>query len=131
MAKDFVKVITVMICINILLFVGGVRVIEDNDVFMNRFIDTNTYRNSSQVITSNQLENSVNQPLVASGTGVLDFIDSIGAVTSFISFLINIIFTPLGLFMGGGLPAELTLIVGIPMLGLLVLGVAYFIRSGA
>ena len=131
MVQSFAKVILVIVCINLLLFVGGVRVIDDNDAFMNKFINVTTYQENEILQESNQLSESIDQPLVRSGTGILEFIDSIGAVTSFITFLLNLIFTPLGLFTGAGLPPIVGLLIGVPLIVILSIGMAYFIRSGS
>lgn len=130
MVSSFGRTLMVIICINLLLFVGGVRVIDDNDAFIGRFIDVSSYQDDNILVVDDELASTVNQPLARSGSGILQFIDSIGAVTSFISFLVNILFTPLGLFMGAGLPPVVGLMVGVPLITLLVIGIAYFIRSG-
>ena len=130
MAKEFTKIIIVLLCVNVLLFVGGVRVIDDNDAFINMFISTDDYNTRGVLNVSSNLTGIVSQPLQRSGTGILEFIDSIGAVLSVITFLLNIIFTPFGLFMGAGLPPMLGLIIGVPMVALMVIGLAYFMRSG-
>lgn len=131
MATSFTRIILVLLSINVLLFIGGVRVIDDNDAFMNMFIDTGDYNERGVLNVSSDLTSSVDQPLQRSGTGILEFIDSIGAVLSVITFVLNLIFTPFGLFMGAGLPPMVGLIVGVPMVALMVLGLAYFMRSGS
>ena len=98
---------------------------------MNKFINVTTYQENEILQESNQLSESIDQPLVRSGTGILEFIDSIGAVTSFITFLLNLIFTPLGLFTGAGLPPIVGLLIGVPLIVILSIGMAYFIRSGS
>ena len=130
MAKEFTKIIIVLLCINVLLFLGGVRVIDDNDAFLNKFFNTDSYLDDGVLVVSEDLSGSVDQPLQRSGTGILEFIDSIGAVLSVITFLLNIVFTPFGLFMGAGLPPMLGLIIGVPMIALMTIGLAYFMRSG-
>jgi len=130
MVSSFTRTIMVLICINLLLFVSGVRVIDDNDAFIGRFISVDKYQDDNVLEVNSDFRGTVDKPLQRSGGGLLQFIDAIGAVTSFITFLINIVFTPLGLFMGMGLPPVVGLLIGVPLLALLVIGLAYFIRSG-
>jgi len=129
---DFTKILIVVLSINLLLFVGGVRVVEsDTTDFLDRFVDTDAYTNSSVVVISDTLIDAVP---VSYETKVVDnqlsFIDVVGAVASFLIFLVNIIFTPVGLLMGTGLPKEVGILVGIPLMFGLIMGFIYMVRSG-
>lgn len=125
------SIIILLVCINILLYIGGVRVIDDdNNAFMERFINT---EKEEQIELQQNFKGTLPTTFEESGgdSAILTFIDAVGAVTSFIVFLVNIVFTPIGLFLGAGLPVEVGLIVGLPLIVLGVIGIASFIRSGA
>ena len=129
---DFTKVLIIVLSINLLLFVGGVRVVEsDTTNFLNRFVDTDAYTNSSLVVVGTDLQEAVP---VTYETKVVDnqlsFIDVVGAVAGFLIFLVNILFTPVGLIMGTGLPPEVGMLFGIPLMFGLVMGFIYMVRSG-
>ena len=120
--------IIMILCLNIVLFVGGVRVIEDTNT-LNRFIDVNSYSNNDTISVSDSFKGSVPTSYESTGeTSGLNFIDSIRAVTGFLSFMVNIIFTPIGLF--ASLPPIAGLIIGLPLLVAGVVSLIYFIRSG-
>ena len=132
MATGLTKAVIVLVCINILLYSGGFRVMapisDDNTKAVNQFVYQNATTGNWKVQSdfSSKLP-SGNSPIVASITG---FIDGLGTIGSAIIFLINIVFTPLALFTSMGLPADAVLILGLPLMIMLFLGVAYFIRSG-
>lgn len=137
------KVLMIMICINVLLYIGGVRVIDDsgsvncnsNDVVCNTMSGLIVDNNQGVSINNNPdgIGQSIDTDFKASSSsnGDNSFIDNLGAVKDFINFFVNIIFTPLGLLTGAGMPSEVVIILGIPLLSIMVLGLAYFIRSGA
>ena len=133
MVSPLTKGIIILLCINLFLFFGaGIRLVDDGgNGFMDRFIDTDVYDSSGQVVlTEDGIKSTVNDDFQKSGTELLSFIDTLGAIKSFITFLVNIIFTPIGLFTAAAIPASVGLIVGVPFITLLIMGVAYFIRSG-
>jgi len=122
-----------ILSINLLLYLGGVRVInEDSNNFLNRFVDIDQYDANGVVVIQDQFKNTVPTSYGESGdtTSILSFIDTLGAVGDFATFIVNIVFTPIGLFMGAGLPAEAGLLLGLPLIMGLVFGIIYFIRSG-
>jgi len=122
------KAIIIIACINIVLFAGGVRVIEDNGA-LNSFIDTDQYSQNNTVKVSEQFKGSVPENFQNTGeTDGLSFIDTLQTVSGFLVFMVNIIFTPIGLF--ATLPAIAGLMVGLPILIATVISLLYFIRSG-
>lgn len=131
MAKANIFIIIMLILsLNLILFAGGVRVIGDEgDNFLNEYIDTDSYDSSNTVIVQEDLKDTLPTTFQESGSGgIFSFIDTLGAVKKFIKFVINIIFTPIGLFVE--LPATITLLVGVPLLIAGILSVVFFIRSG-
>lgn len=132
MVTSFTKILVIYFCINALLFTGGVRVIGGDSLdILNDFINVNQ-TGSGQVVVSSNLVGTLPESLEESGTvsQTLQFVDSIGAIKKFVGFIVNIVFTPLGLFAGAGVPNNIVLIAGVPLMMLLWVGVAYFIRSG-
>lgn len=130
MATGFVKALIILMSINILLYVGGVRVVgSDNTNFISQFVNEDVL-DSGSIVVNNSLRSTLPTSFEKSGSGFFEFIDSINAIKNFIFFIVNIVFTPLGLFVSAGLPINLVLIIGLPILLLLIMGVAYFIRSG-
>lgn len=131
MANGLTKVFLVYLSINLLLYVGGVRVVgDDNSDFVSQFINETSY-NEGAIDLSDGLTDTMPTTLEQSGTNFLDFIDALGAVKRFVFFVVNIVFTPLGLFVSAGMPQAVTLLVGMPLMVSLMLGIAYFIRSGS
>jgi len=131
MAAPLVKVFTVLLSINIILFLGGVRVIGDDNVdFINNFINVEESVNGS-VVPSSTIEESLPDSFTQGGSSLLQFIDSLGAIQNMVFFVINIVFTPLGLFTSAGIPSAITMIIGIPLMTMMFFGIIYFIRSGA
>jgi len=129
---EFTKILMIVLSINLLLFIGGVRVVNsDTTDFLNRFVDTDKYTDEGLVVLSDDLVNAV--PTNYDNTQVgdaLSFIDTVGVIASFLIFLVNILFTPIGLLMGTGLPAEVGVLIGIPLTVGLILGFIYLLRSG-
>lgn len=122
------KAIILIACLNLVLFVGGVRVIEDNSV-LNSFVNVDQYSENNTVEVSDEFKNSVPTNFEKTGeTEGLSFIDTLQAVTGFLIFIVNIIFTPIGLF--ATLPPIVGLMVGTPILVASVIALLYFIRSG-
>lgn len=131
MATTLIKALMFLLSINLLLYVGGIRVIgNDNTDFVNQFINTSSLEDSGTVNVPADLQDTLPRTLEESGSGLLDFIDALGAVKKFIYFIVNIIFTPLGLFTAAGMPQAIVLLVGMPLMFAAILGGAYFLRSG-
>ena len=123
------KVMIIFLCINILLFLGGVRVIDTNEDFMNTFLGSNGQNNS---ISGSEFYNTTEGLKTTSsqgiGTTITNFVDALNAVKAFIVLLVNLLLTPIGLF--ATMPQTVGLVIGIPMTVIGILGLIYFIRSG-
>lgn len=132
MAADLTKALQIYIAICLLLYVGGVRVIGgDNFDIVDNFIEANA-TDDGHVVVNADFVDSLPTTFEKSGSSqVLDFIDSLGTLGQLIGFIINIVFTPLALFTSAGMPTDIVLLVGIPIMISLFLGIAYFIRSGS
>lgn len=121
----------IYVSISIFLFVGGVRVVQtDTSSFLGNFIDMNSYDNGTIAASSN-FENTVPTSYSKSGSGsLLSFIDAVGAVKNFLIFMVNILFAPIGVFIGSGIPQIVAIFIAVPLLVGGVLAFIYFIRSG-
>lgn len=121
------KALILIACLNIVLFVGGVRVVENTA--LDSFINLDSYSDNSTVNIDDEFKNSVPSNFENTGeTSGLSFIDTLQAVTGFIIFMVNIVFTPIGLF--ATLPSVVGLFFGVPLLIGSVIALIYFIRSG-
>lgn len=129
MATTFTKIFLIYICLNIVLFAGGTRVIPDTNAVLDKFIDTDSYAEGG-IQKASTLDSTLPSAFTSTGSNVLDFIDSLGAVGQFAIFLINIVFTPLGVFTAAGMPVSITLFFGVPIMLTLFIGIGYFVRSG-
>lgn len=131
MAQPLFKLVILLVAINTLLYIGGVRVIGGDDSnFLNNFIVENKTVDG-QVIVNPDLIETLPTSFERSGSDVLNFIDTLAAIGKFVVFVVNIVFTPLGLFVAAGMPVAITLMVGMPLMIGMLLAVAYFIRSGS
>lgn len=132
-SPNLAGLIITMLCINILLLVSGVTVIDNqsSNSFMNSFIDIDTYDNNGTVVLTDGFKDTAPSNYEGSSDtgGVLAFgIDAIKAVKNFLIFVVNIVFTPLGLFLA--LPSIFGLIIGLPLVVMMVFGLVAFVRSG-
>ena len=125
-------IIMFYLCISMFLYVGGVRVVEnDSKDFLGNFIDVNKYSEGGTLEASKEFSDSVPKSFDESRSGsLLSFIDVIGAIKNFLIFVVNIIFSPLGLFIGSGIPQIVALFIGVPLFVSGILAFIYFIRSG-
>ncbi len=132
MASALLKGFLLLMSINILLFVGGVRVVgDDSSQLLSNFVDLDKLEAQGTVAVNDGLTNVLPQSVDEAGSNALDFVDQLRAVSRFINLIVNLTFTPLGLFIGIGLPTELVLIFGLPILVVIFFGVAFFIRGGS
>lgn len=130
MAQPLFKLVILLVAINTLLYIGGVRIIgDDSSNLLDNFIEINK-TGDGQAVVSPDLIDKLPTTFKQSASGISDFVDSIGAVGKFIAFIVNIVFTPLGLFTSAGMPLNIVLLIGLPLMVGLFLAVAYFIRSG-
>ena len=128
-------IVMIILCINIFLFISGVRVVDDTSHdFIGMFVDAPA---GDQMFSTNvtmgmgsDLNESIPTTLQESGgsSGVLTFIDAIKIIWAFILLLVNIVLTPIGLFVS--LPAGIGLIFGVPLLVGGLIAIVSFIRSG-
>lgn len=126
------SIVLIYLCMNLLLFVAGVRVIDNND-FLERFIDIDSYSDGNLNLSSSLIDSvPTNYDETRGGlvSNTLQFIDVIGAIRDFLIFLVNILFTPIGLFIGSGIPSIITLLVGVPLVIGGVIAFILLIRSG-
>ena len=125
------KWIIIILAINIVLFVGGVRVINDaNYNFMGYFVDTAQLDATNQTTLNQSFKDTLPTTYTESGGGGLfSFVDALKSILSFAIFLVNIVFTPFGIFLGAGLPWQIGIMVGLPLIVAGVVTIALFIRG--
>ena len=125
-------IIMFYLCISMFLYVGGVRVVQnDAQEFLGTFIDVDKYSTNNQLVATEGFESSIPTQYQESGSGgLLSFIDVLGSIKSFLIFIVNILFSPLGLFIGSGIPSTVALFIGVPLFISGVLAFIYFVRSG-
>lgn len=125
------KVVMLYLGISLLFYATGFKVIENED-FLERFLDIDP--STGNVLgASNQLENTLPTSFEDSGLNLPGFnlIDSIGAIVSFLSFIINIVFAPLGMFISASFHPLITIMIGLPLTINGIIAIMSFIRSGA
>jgi hypothetical protein len=134
MAGLFFKVMMIYLCIGVVLFAAssatnGARVIGENDnsVFVTHFIKDN---GGGSITYSQNLSNVIPTTFQSTGGGLLNLIDSLGAIGNFVFFLVNMLFWPLGMMASLGLSREIVLFFGVPLMFAGLMGFAYFVRSG-
>lgn len=126
------KVLIMVVTINIMLYLGGFALF-DNDIF-DQVADVN--EGTGQVIGfGGELSDSVPSDAQASTGLVSDvtgfsFFDALNIVWSFILFMLNIIFAPIGLLVGTGMPLAVQLMLGIPVAMAYIFGIIVLIRGG-
>jgi len=129
------KIVLLVICINIVLYGFGIRVIGNNQILEN-FV--NIEEENGEIKVDGVSNNIINKTPTQSdgfisGT-VTDFvnyaIDPIKAIWGFITFIINIMFAVVGIFTSvAGMPNIIGLFLGVPLLVLYVYGFIYIIRG--
>lgn len=126
---NLVGLVITVLCINILLLLSGVQLIEND--FMNKFIDVDAYLEEDNLVLQDDFKGTApdNYEGTSTSGGVLAFgIDALRAIKNFLIFIVNIVFTPLALF--GSLPAIFGVIIGLPLVVFLVFALVTFVRSG-
>ncbi len=133
MASALFNAIIVLLCVNIVLFITGVRVIDtgSTDNFLGQFV-TNTGSLVNETLqTSTSFDETIPDSFVKTGTGTsfFSFIDPIGAIIRAAIFMVNITLTPLGLFGDFGFPNVMQWMIALPLLVIGFLGFLFFVRG--
>lgn len=131
MKANIFVIVMIYLSISMFMYIGGIRVVqEESGGFLGNFIDIDSYHEGN-IAPSDQLKDVVPKSYRESGGGgLLSFIDVLGAIKDFLIFMVNIIFAPIGLFVGSGIPPIAALFIAIPLLVGGVLAFISFIRSG-
>lgn len=111
----------------ILTLMGGSSASGLDNELAGYFINQSTGQLSSDLTDS--LPN-VNEE-TGSDSGILAFIDSVRAVRSFIIFISTVGLAIPMVLLDLNIPPLINVLVGIPLTFLLLLGIAYFVRSGS
>ncbi len=130
MARAFFTLVIMLLSINIILFLGGVRVLDDGSEsnFLPQFVDVT---GNETLKTSSDFDEVIPNSFQKTGTGTsfFSFIDPIASIIKALTFIINITLTPLGLLGDIGLPQTLQWIIGVPMMVMGLLGLMFFLRG--
>ncbi|HUC78984.1 MAG TPA: hypothetical protein VMQ58_01960 [Candidatus Saccharimonadales bacterium] len=132
------RTVMIYVCICVLLYMGGVRVSGNGnmpsnpsvDFTINNLVDTSNI-SSGQLGNGLGIQTSVDKNLQKTTGGLFNFVDALQSISGFVIFIFNIVFAPIGLFTATGMPWQISMIIGVPLMVMLWLGFAYFIRSGA
>lgn len=124
------KIVIIMICMNTLLYLNGVRVIDTTPDYMEQFIEINGTQGNITLKGSlqNATESMGDLADSGGGAGIFTFIDPVRSILDVVKLFVNLTLTPFGLFRG--MPYQIGLLIGLPLLLISILGVAYFLRSG-
>ncbi len=129
------KIVIVVLCMNVLLYYTGVRLLDTTEDYMSDLVVTGGNQSNLTLASHNGSLLDATEDMSQLGKsgggfieGVVNFIDTLGAVGDFVRFIVNITLTPFGLLRG--LPPPFPLMIGLPLFVIGVLSVAYFIRSG-
>lgn len=134
---DLTKILLLVLCINLMLYVGGVRTFDGDIVSFTlktsgSIEDGNfTVHNLRENITGMIPETPETAEAQTGDTGGWNLIDGLYMGWSIILFILNILTAPLGIFLSvPELPPVITLLFGLPVAVLFIIAGVYFIRSG-
>ena len=129
------KIILLIVCINVMLYIGGFELVNiGGSNMINHWVSTDEGGNI-QNLSSNVEDYS---PRTSKGfiSGAISsivnyFVDPIMMVSNFLNFIINITFSPIALFLNvPNMPITVSYMIGLPLLVLYLLGLIWFARSG-
>lgn len=134
---DLTKILLLVLCINIMLYVGGVRTFDGDIVSYTLKTsgslenDTFAVHNLRENITGMIPENFETSDAQTGDTGGWNLIDGLYMGWSIVAFVLNILTAPLGIFLSvPELPPVIVLLFGLPIAVLFIIAGIYFIRSG-
>jgi hypothetical protein len=126
------KILLIMVTMNLFLYLAGVQLF-DNDIF-DRFVDVSD--NGDRVDGYSTFgDNLPNDPQgsvggIGADNDSFSFFDALGLIIDVVKFLMNIVFAPVAVFVGTGMPFILQLLVGVPLGILYIFGLIVLIRGG-
>jgi len=134
---DLTKILLLVLCINIMLYVGGVRTFEGDLI-------SYTLKTSGSLEDDNFTVHELNDEMTGiiptnpetaeaktGDSGGFNLIDGLYMGWSIIAFILNILTAPLGIFLSvPNLPPIIILVFGLPIAVLFIVSGIYFIRSG-
>lgn len=130
-SSSLYTVIMIYLAISTFLYLGGVRAVEeDTSSFLGNFIDIDAYASDAVLRVSGEFSETIPTTYTESGADTgLNFIDVITAVQDFLIFIASIVLSPLGLFIGSGIPPLIAMLLALPLLVGGVFGLIYLIRG--
>lgn len=120
------KILVLILTINMILYLGGMRVFQND--FLNNFVDIN----GETITPSESFINATPSSPYTGGTltptdGSFSFIDALALAWDIIKLLLNLSFAPIALFYG--MPLVLILLLGVPLSIVYVFSLVMIIRG--
>ena len=131
------SIVLFILCISIVLHIAGYTAIPYTPTdagFLENFIDLGDESNPQSIQMSNNMTDTLDAITNPSGgvieTTLMAAINVIKMLKEFLKLLVNIAVAPLVLFVGiRGIPFNVALMLGLPILVAYFLAIAYFIRG--
>lgn len=126
------KILLLMVTINGLLYLSGAALF-DNDIFDQlASLDESGDNLAGYSSFGDQLpgDEEGTAGSFTTGTGGFSFFDALGMVLGVLLFLLNLVFAPIAIFVGTGMPLLLQIGIGLPVGILYVFGIIVLIRGG-
>ncbi len=129
-----VKAILLVIIIDIMFLIGGVSNIGGD--LVNSMFNINVDDDSNYYVSG--VTGELNESIPTGGSGgsfetgsnVLNFIDGLKTITSFLfGFMISIVLAPINIITGLGVSGIISLMIGIPLTIVYILGIVLIIRG--
>ena len=107
------KILVIILTINVMLYLGGMRAFEND--FLSRFVDID---GDTVTVEGTEFGESIPESPYTGGSlnpsgGSFSFIDSLAIAWDIIKLLLNLIVAPIALFVG--MPLIVILLLGVPL----------------
>lgn len=125
---DGSKIVLILLCINIMFYIGGFHLIEGD--LLSNFINTDTLSTTPELnegLTST-IQKDVRKGIIADITQT--FFDGLGLVYQLLLLFVNLASAPLVMFIGTGLHPTIALMIGVPLAVAEFIAIGVLIRGG-
>lgn len=125
-------IILLMLCINIMLYLGGFTLVDiGGSNMLEQFVEFDAEGNPIGVGEVQEKLPQKEEGLISGFLNVVtNAIDPILMIGKFFAFLINISFAPIAIFFIPDMPIIVIFALGIPLMAMYALGLVWFIRGG-
>jgi len=125
------NIMIMSLILSIFLFLGGVRVV--NNDFLSAFFNTQTQSPTLSNGVSTQLDGlqpvSTNIQANVVGTTSFGFIDGLNLVFGFLTIILNVLGAELSLLSVAGMPLAFIFLIAVPIVFIKILAVMTFVRG--